>query len=125
MTSWTDYLYLTLVLALLGGLGFVAIILTQKFNDGLQATRDTLKKQGLDITSQGVSVKTNKTYDQERYFDDTQKNLINVVKAATFGTNEKKHSLADYTTHSHAAPKVPGQKKRFFGKTQATPLRAQ
>lgn len=39
----------------------------------IRATRDTLKKQGLNITSQGMSVKTAKTYDQERYFDDTQK----------------------------------------------------
>jgi len=125
MTSWIDYLSLVLVLALVGGLGFLVITLTQKFNDGVQATRDTLKKQGLNITSQGMSVKTAKTYDQERYFDDTQKKLVDVVKASSYGTQENKQSLADYTTHSHAAPKVPGVKKGLFGRSKAAPLPAQ
>jgi len=124
MTSWIDYLSLALVLALIAGLGFVAIALTQKFNDGVQATRDSLRKRGLDITTQGVSVKTNQTYDQERYLDQTQKGFVNVVTASSFGTGENKHSLADLATHSRAPPKVPGQNKGLFGRTKATPLRA-
>jgi len=124
MTSWIDYLSLALVLALVGALAFLAVTLTNKFNDGLQATRDSLKRQGLNVTSRGVSVKTNKAYDQERYFDDTQQKLVNVVKASSFGTDEHKRSLADLATHSHAAPQLPGMKKALFGRSKATPLPA-
>ena len=51
--------------------------------------------------------------------------LVDVVKASSFGTNGNKHSLAEFTTHSHAAPKVPGVKKGLFGRTKAAPLPAQ
>lgn len=51
--------------------------------------------------------------------------LVDVVKASSYGTQENKQSLADYTTHSHAAPKVPGVKKGLFGRSKAAPLPAQ
>ena len=51
--------------------------------------------------------------------------LVDVVKASSYGTQENKQSLADYTTHSHAAPKMPGVKKGLFGRSKVAPLPAQ
>jgi len=116
-TGMVDYLSLALVLAFLG-LGFVAIALKQWFNNVLQVTRDLLEKQGVYITSHGVTVKTNKPYDHEQYFDNIQRKLVKFLNASLY---ERKKLLTDLVAHSYPAPQVPGRRKG----PKATPRPAQ
>lgn len=110
-----------------------------RFPPGHRSTQETLQKRGLNISSQGVKVKTDKVYNQEEYLDATQRcaisaetgslsntalikspswfahrKLLDAVKASSFGKENAKHSLADIDKHSHAAPGAG--KKRVFGK---------
>jgi len=60
-----------------------------------------------------------------RLIPTSRRKLVDVVKASSFGTDEKRLFLADLVTHSHPAPQLPGVKKGPFGRTKAAPLPAQ
>ena len=79
-----DIISLLVTVAIFAGVIYGVIFATQLINSGVKSTKESLKKQGVDISDHGVKVKTNKRFDREDYVDATQRGIIKAMGAASF-----------------------------------------
>ena len=79
-----DIISLLVTVAIFAGVIYGVIFATQLINSGVKSTKESLKRQGVDISDHGVKVKTNKRFDREDYVDATQRGIIKAMGAASF-----------------------------------------
>ncbi|QRW10199.1 hypothetical protein RhiLY_09198 [Ceratobasidium sp. AG-Ba] len=105
VVSRFDVVSLVLVFGMFGGAIYVAIVLKEQFSGAVDRWLYSLKKRGLDITENGLSVKTEKRLDRTDYIGATQKNMVDALKAASFGSPEnQKSAVPDTLGQGYAAP---------------------
>ncbi|KAF8224905.1 hypothetical protein L208DRAFT_1409327, partial [Tricholoma matsutake] len=85
MANWIDVFSFAATVTVLCGVVYSVLFIVQQINDSIQNTKASLKTRGLDISSKGVSIKTQKRFDREQYVDATQRGFVRAVGAATFG----------------------------------------
>ncbi|KAI6165090.1 hypothetical protein EDD17DRAFT_1419522, partial [Pisolithus thermaeus] len=61
----------------------------RKFTSTVAATKESLKNRGISVSDRGVSIKTDKRLDMEDYVDATQRGMIKVLDAASFGKQDE------------------------------------
>ncbi|THH09504.1 hypothetical protein EW145_g1976 [Phellinidium pouzarii] len=88
MASWFDIIALCFTVVVFIGaiLGF-RFIATQ-ISSVVNATKESLKSQGLTIDDKGISVRTTSRYSREDYVDATQRGFIRAMGASVFGPAE-------------------------------------
>ncbi|EIM84994.1 uncharacterized protein STEHIDRAFT_122917 [Stereum hirsutum FP-91666 SS1] len=85
MGSWGDLLSLVLTFGLLAGVAFAAVVGARRISEFTNQTKTSLKEKGWNISGEGVSVKTNKRLERSDYIDATQRGMMKVMDAATYG----------------------------------------
>ncbi|CAE6429189.1 unnamed protein product [Rhizoctonia solani] len=63
-----------------------------------------LKKRGLDITENGMSVKTEGRLERDDYIGDVGRNLVDALKATSFGAPDNRAAVSDMIGHGRAPP---------------------
>jgi len=102
----------------------IALVPAQDRTDILsRSTKASLNDKGVNLTTRGISVRTDKQLDREAYLDATQRGAINVIKAASFGAPDAKRSLSEIDKHIKEAPDKPldhtsTKKRSIFGKSK-------
>ncbi|CCO31532.1 hypothetical protein BN14_05577 [Rhizoctonia solani AG-1 IB] len=86
------------------------MVLSQQFSGAVESTKDGLKKRGLDITENGMSVKTEKRLERDDYIGGTGRNLVDALKATSFGSPENQRASVPDTVGQGYAP--PGTRHR-------------
>ncbi|QRW23017.1 hypothetical protein RhiXN_08053 [Rhizoctonia solani] len=106
-----------LFLGLFSGAIYGAMVLSKQFSGAIESTKDGLKKRGLDITENGLSVKTEKRLERDDYIDGTGRygtvsfrNLVDALKVASFGSPENQRAAVPDTIGQGYAP--PGTRHR-------------
>ncbi|KAL1726732.1 hypothetical protein EV714DRAFT_286987 [Schizophyllum commune] len=84
MAGWTDIIVLIVVVAILGGVTYGAIVASQQVSTSVQNTKAKLKDRGFDVSRGGVSVKTSGRIERDDYIDATQRGFIKAMGAASF-----------------------------------------
>lgn len=79
-----DVIAFTFTLALIGGFIYGVIYVVNLVNQSVESTKANLKSKGMDISANGMSVKTDKYVDRQDYIDATQRKIINVMEASSF-----------------------------------------
>ncbi|KAF8736886.1 hypothetical protein RHS02_06219, partial [Rhizoctonia solani] len=97
-------------LGLFSGAIYGAMVLSKQFSGAIESTKDGLKKRGLDITENGLSVKTEKRLERDDYIDGTGRNLVDALKVASFGSPENQRAAVPDTIGQGYAP--PGTRHR-------------
>ncbi|KAL7278005.1 hypothetical protein ACG7TL_007961 [Trametes sanguinea] len=85
MANWFDYLALATTLFVIAAIVFGGIIASKAISNAVQSTKENLKTRGVNLSKNGVAVKTNKRYDREDYLDATQRGFIKAMKASSGG----------------------------------------
>ncbi|KAF8736953.1 hypothetical protein AX14_013686 [Amanita brunnescens Koide BX004] len=100
----SDVFALFITIAIVGAVIFVALYVTRGIHNTLQTTKEKLKSRGYDVSSSGISVKTDKRFDHEAYLDATQRGLIRALGASSTGQGSKpvldRFSLAHHGNQS-------------------------
>ncbi|CUA67880.1 hypothetical protein RSOLAG22IIIB_07573 [Rhizoctonia solani] len=104
MADVSDIVSLVLFLGLFSGAIYAAMVFRQQLSGAVESTKDGLKKRGLDITENGVSVKTEKRLDRDDYIDGTGRNLVDALKATSFGAPDHRAAVGDMIGQGHAPP---------------------
>jgi len=84
MAGIADVFSFLLTVTLLGGALYAIVYLVQAVNRGVARTKADLKSKGMDISSSGVSVKTDKNFDRQDYLDATQRGIMRAMDASSF-----------------------------------------
>ncbi|KAI1784579.1 hypothetical protein LXA43DRAFT_208310 [Ganoderma leucocontextum] len=85
MATWFDYFVLLVTLCIIAGLVFTYFLAKKVLPGAFESAKDSLKKQGVDVSRQGLSVKTDKRFDREQYLDATQRGFIKAFNASSAG----------------------------------------
>ncbi|KAI0820892.1 hypothetical protein BC628DRAFT_1394847 [Trametes gibbosa] len=85
MANWLDYFSLVVTLVIISALAYGGFLAMKAISSAVESTKDTLKTKGVNVSKNGVSVKTNKRYDREDYLDATQRGFIKAMKASSGG----------------------------------------
>ncbi|KAH9850462.1 hypothetical protein C2E23DRAFT_835195 [Lenzites betulinus] len=85
MANWFDYLSLLATLTIISALAYGGFLAMKAISSAVESTKDSLKTKGVNLSKNGVSVKTNKRYDREDYLDATQRGFIKAMKASSGG----------------------------------------
>lgn len=88
MATWIDVLSLSVTTIVFVGTILAVIYSARKIASIVAATKESLKNRGISLSGSGVSIKTNKRLDMEHYVDATQRGLIKVMDAASFGKRD-------------------------------------
>ncbi|KAF9039213.1 hypothetical protein BJ165DRAFT_1496846 [Panaeolus papilionaceus] len=83
MAGLTDILSLIVTFGLFGGAIYLIVSVVQSINKGVSSTKESLKAQGLHISENGVSVKTQRRFDREDYVDATQRGFVRAMNASS------------------------------------------
>ncbi|TFY80332.1 hypothetical protein EWM64_g3683 [Hericium alpestre] len=109
MASWTDIFSLILVrilltpcelklstfeqtIAIFVGTIVGVVLLVRRFSAYISSTKESLKKRGWTISSNGVSVKTSKRMNREDYLDATQRGFIKAMGSSRHGADPSMNS---------------------------------
>ncbi|KZW03380.1 hypothetical protein EXIGLDRAFT_759242 [Exidia glandulosa HHB12029] len=123
MSSFTDLVSLVLVVSLFGGIiGTSTSIATLQVlmcvpvgvmyvgnmvSAALSSTQENLKNKGINVSRDGVKVKTNRRgVDREEMLDATQRGFVNALNSAQYGTPEAQKSVASHLSHRKAPSKA-------------------
>ncbi|KAI0641659.1 hypothetical protein C8Q79DRAFT_918996, partial [Trametes meyenii] len=71
--------------SVISALAYGGYLAMRAISQAVQATKDSLKSKGVNVSKSGVSVKTNKRYEREDYLDATQRGFIKAMKASSGG----------------------------------------
>ncbi|CAE6411468.1 hypothetical protein ACGC1H_003139 [Rhizoctonia solani] len=104
MSNWFDIVSLVLFLGVFSGAIYGAMVFRKQISGALESTKDGLKKRGLDITENGMSVKTEKRFDRDDYIGGTGRNLVDALKATSFGSPDNRAAVGDMIGQGHAPP---------------------
>ncbi|KAH7325190.1 hypothetical protein B0J17DRAFT_682545 [Rhizoctonia solani] len=110
MSNWFDIVSLVLFLGLFSGVVYGAMVLSKQFSGAVESTKDGLKKRGLSITENGMSVKTEGRLDRDDYIGGTGRNLVDALKATSFGSPDNQRAAVPDTVGQGYAP--PGTRHR-------------
>ncbi|CAE6496359.1 unnamed protein product [Rhizoctonia solani] len=110
MSNWFDIVSLVLFLGLFSGAVYGAMVLSKQFSGAVESTKDGLKKRGLSITENGMSVKTEGRLDRDDYIGGTGRNLVDALKATSFGSPDNQRAAVPDTIGQGYAP--PGTRHR-------------
>ncbi|TFK38552.1 hypothetical protein BDQ12DRAFT_683825 [Crucibulum laeve] len=121
MANWIDFLSLIATIGVFGGVVYGVILATKLVSDGVQSTKESLKKQGLDVSDKGVSIKTSKRFDRQDYIDATQRGIMKTMDAASFrkgGDNSAPTPVRSNSQMSTASDTSSTKKKSIFSKNK-------
>lgn len=85
----SDIFALVITLAIVSGVVFVVLYINRGINNTLQTTKENLKSRGYNISSSGISIKTDKRLGHEEYLDATQRGLLRALGASTTGDGSR------------------------------------
>ncbi|KAI0808299.1 hypothetical protein C8Q74DRAFT_1363695 [Fomes fomentarius] len=88
MAHWFDYLSLFLTLSIFAAIAYVYLNAKKAWSGAVASTKDSLKSKGMDLSSSGLSVKTDKRFDREQYLDATQRGFIKAFNASSAGNHD-------------------------------------
>ncbi|RDX50636.1 hypothetical protein K466DRAFT_601811 [Polyporus arcularius HHB13444] len=88
MATWLDYVSLVVTLAIFVGVGYLIVNARKAFSGAVESTKDSLKSKGVNVSSHGLSVKTDKRLDREQYLDATQRGFIKAFNASSGGNKD-------------------------------------
>jgi len=111
MAGLFDFLSLLVTAAFFVGIIIAVVYAVQQIQLAVNKTKESLKKKGLLVTESGVSVKTDKRFDQEDYVDATQRGMLKAMSAASFGKVDEKGNHIQGTTPSPSASRHPSSSK--------------
>ncbi|KAH7099009.1 hypothetical protein BKA62DRAFT_641578 [Auriculariales sp. MPI-PUGE-AT-0066] len=101
-----DFIYLVTILVVVGAIIVGVLFASNAINGALDSTNQSLKKQGVNISKDGVSVKTNKRgIDRETLLDNTQRGFVTALNNAQFGKKEAQKNVGDFISHRNTPSK--------------------
>ncbi|KZT03049.1 uncharacterized protein LAESUDRAFT_729559 [Laetiporus sulphureus 93-53] len=101
MATWIDYISLALTLSIFAGIALGLIHFRRATSKVVDATKESLKSKGVNVSSQGISVKMQKRLDRENYLDATQRGLMRAYNNSTYGPDK------GVSMPSHSAESLP------------------
>ncbi|CAE7180725.1 unnamed protein product [Rhizoctonia solani] len=104
MSNWFDIVSLVLFLGVFSGVIYGAMVFSKQLSGAVESTKDGLKKRGLDITENGMSVKTEGRLERDDYIGDVGRNLVDALKATSFGAPDNRAAVSDMIGHGRAPP---------------------
>ncbi|KAM5541516.1 hypothetical protein V8D89_004706 [Ganoderma adspersum] len=110
MTTWFDYFVLVVTLCIVGGLIFAYVVAKEALPGAFETAKDSLKKQGVDVSRHGLSVKTDKRFDREQYLDATQRGFIKAFNASSAGNRPGSGNVDESSSTSRGKRGVLGRR---------------
>ncbi|KAI0721767.1 hypothetical protein C8Q72DRAFT_77892 [Fomitopsis betulina] len=86
MANWIDVFSLVLTLSIAGGVVFGLMYVGKATSQAAEATKASLKSRGVNLSKEGVSIKTDKRWDRDDYLDATQRGFVKAYNNSSFGT---------------------------------------
>jgi len=86
MSTWLDVVAFVVTFSVIGAAIWGITIASKQIKESVQSTKETLKSKGLDISGEGISVKTSRRFDRGDYVDATQRGFIKAMSASSFGS---------------------------------------
>jgi len=83
-----DLFSLTATIVVVGGVIYGVIYVIQGFQASWASTKESLKTKGLNVSHNGIFVKTSKRFDHEEYMEATRRGLVKAAGASSFGNAE-------------------------------------
>ncbi|CCM02720.1 uncharacterized protein FIBRA_04827 [Fibroporia radiculosa] len=83
--SWSLTGNILATLSIAAAIVCALLYMNKATRSAVQATKESLKNRGVDISRQGMSVKTKKRMDRDDYLDATQRGFVNAYKHSTYG----------------------------------------
>jgi len=90
----SDIFALFLTVIILTGVIYLIVSTNKAMDSVMQSAKQSLKSKGLDISSSGIAVKTDKVFDRESYMDATQRGIINALNASSHNHQSKRSTSA-------------------------------
>ncbi|KAH8105398.1 hypothetical protein BXZ70DRAFT_1004900 [Cristinia sonorae] len=86
MASWSDYISLFITVSVFVAAAYAVIFISRSWSSAVESTRQSLKRQGVDVSESGVSVRTQtRLADREEYCDATQRGIIKILGSSHYG----------------------------------------
>jgi len=105
MASWIDFVSLTLTLSIAAAVLYGLIHIGRATSQAAEATKASLKNRGVNLSKEGVSIKTNRRWDRDSYLDATQRGFVKAYNNASFGPGPgagvRSHSASSIRTQNH------------------------
>jgi len=86
MSTWLDVVALVVTFSVIGAAIWGITYASKQIKESVQSTKEALKSKGLDISGEGISVKTSRRFEREDYVDATQRGIIKAMNASSFGS---------------------------------------
>ncbi|KAF8995533.1 hypothetical protein BDQ17DRAFT_1365408 [Cyathus striatus] len=115
MAGLLDILSLLFFIGIVGSSIYGVMYVMRVVSTGIESTKENLKKQGLEVSGSGVSIKTSKRFDRENYIDATQRGIVKALDSASFGRSGVNSSSASFPmerTESSQSGSSEGKKRK-------------
>ncbi|KAF8980666.1 hypothetical protein BDQ17DRAFT_1380486 [Cyathus striatus] len=115
MAGLLDVLSLLFFIGIVGGSIYGVMYVIKAVSSGIESTKENLKKQGLEVSGSGVSIKTSRRFDRENYIDATQRGIVKALDSASFGhsgVNSSATSLPIERTESSQSGTSEGKRRK-------------
>ncbi|KZT66312.1 hypothetical protein DAEQUDRAFT_473047 [Daedalea quercina L-15889] len=86
MANWIDVFSLVLTLSIASAVVLGLVYIGKATSQAAEATKASLKNRGVNLSKDGVSIKTNKRWDRGDYLDATQRGFVKAYNNSTFGS---------------------------------------
>ncbi|OCH87124.1 hypothetical protein OBBRIDRAFT_796540 [Obba rivulosa] len=103
MANWVDLLSLIVTLSFVCGIAYGIYYLGAQYTKAIESTKESLKSKGVNVSKDGISVKTSRHMDHESYMDATQRSVIKALQNSQFGRSSD--ALHQANTDSNGARK--------------------
>ncbi|EMD31609.1 hypothetical protein CERSUDRAFT_119653 [Gelatoporia subvermispora B] len=117
MANWVDFVSLIVTLSCIGGIAYGLYFVGSQCAKAIESTKQSLKNKGVNVSKEGISVKTSRHLDREAYMDATQRSVMKALKNSQFGrSSEALHtSTADPTAARPILSRQPSKRAAAAG----------
>ncbi|CAA7264565.1 unnamed protein product [Cyclocybe aegerita] len=116
MATWIDLFALFATISVLTAIVYAILFVVKSVNQGVNATKESLKSRGLDVSASGVAVKTSRRFDREDYVDATQRGFVKALNASSIrkgdGTTAPVPLAREHSSSSVASSDGSKKKKK-------------
>ncbi|EPS94451.1 hypothetical protein FOMPIDRAFT_1134343, partial [Fomitopsis schrenkii] len=90
-------------LSIAGGVVFGLLYIVKAMSQVAEATKASLKNKGVNLSIEGVSIKTDKRWDRGDYLDATQRGFVKAYNNSSFGPGAgvRSHSASSIRSEQH------------------------
>lgn len=104
MANWIDFVSLFITLSIAASIVAGLLYVGRATSRAAERAKESLKHKGVNVSREGVSVKTNKRWDRSDYLDATQRGFVKAYNLSSHGPGADARSHSSESVHSLHLP---------------------